>query len=109
MEAHEVVLGAHWQKFKKRRELVILMRQCADIDPYATWEALVRRRHAAQLPYVGADNVPATMLARLRTLADDLSQRAPAPALGLRAPLAPDVEANLFQFFGANDEDCNPF
>jgi len=85
------------------------MRQCADIDPYATWEALARRRYAAQLPYAGADNIPAAMLARLRSLADDLSQRPPAPAWGPRVPLAPDVEADLFQLFGANDEDCNPF
>ena len=100
VEAHEAVLGAHWQKFKKRRELVILMRQCADIDPYATWEVLVRRRYG-QLPYTGADNIGAAMLARLRTLDRDLGQRPPAPARGACVPLAPEVEAHLSGFFDA--------
>jgi len=108
VEAHELVLGAHWQRFKKRSELVILMRRCADVDPDATWETVVQRRYG-QLPYTGADNIAAAMLARLRTLDRELLARPTAPARGARVPLAPEVEAHLSGFFDAADEDCNPF
>jgi hypothetical protein len=108
VEAHEAVLGAHWRAFQRGRELVVLMRQCADIDPDATGDAVVKRR-CGQLPYTGADNIPAAMLARLRTLDRELRDRPPAPAWSARMPLAPEVEAHLFGFFGAADEDSNPF
>ncbi|HEX7535692.1 MAG TPA: hypothetical protein VF391_01655 [Dermatophilaceae bacterium] len=72
-EAYGLVLGRHWHTFKKRRELVILMRHCADIDPEATRAAVLHCRYG-RLPYAGADNIPAAMLARLRALGADLDR-----------------------------------
>ena len=99
VEASALVLGAHWRQFKNRRELVVLMRHCADIEKEATWDALVSRPCADKLPYVGANNIPAAMLARLRTLAAVLDHRQ-----GERTLLAPEVEGNLSRLFARQDE-----
>lgn len=93
-EAYGLVLGRHWQAFRKRRELVVLMRHCADIDRDATRAAVVQRRYGL-LPYAGADNIPAAMLARLRALAADLDRRQVAPTWQKFEQLPPEVEQYL--------------
>ena len=93
-EAYGLVLGRHWQAFRNRRELVVLMRHCADIDRDATRAAVVQRR-SGLLPYAGADNIPAAMLARLRALAADLDRRQVAPTWQKFEQLPPEVEQYL--------------